>query len=294
MILGLLLSLTGALAPLGVSHILFADISRIFEFLHENSNIRYFLVSGIRTINSTIEKNFMVFFIDKGVEKLKKIMMTLLLSVLVMAACSNSTGNNNSAENEADNNQVTNNNQEDNNDNAADNNNEENEVDEPENNTNDSDETDTAEPDKPETDNNADKDEENEQSENNEAVNDNSEDNSAEEADDQTEEDQLRELGFQILQAQNDEDYEYLESKLAKGASLDEGTNTFKFETHDMEFVQEDKDNLEYRFIHEDDNDVIIVGFAVVDYETESSYTIDFQFVEDSGEWKMKDMDKNA
>jgi len=114
-------------------------------------------------------------------------------------------------------------------------------------------------------------------------------------ADDQ---EMLMDLGYEILHAQNNEDYEFLESILAEGASMDEETNTFTFENisapHDLEFVQANDSEIEYRYMEEIDSETMIVGFAVVDYEAESSFTIDFEFVQENDVWKMNDMEKNA
>ena len=111
-------------------------------------------------------------------------------------------------------------------------------------------------------------------------------------------EDALKELSYKIFAAQREEDYDFLEDKLSKGASLDKGSNTFTFDNvdypHEMEFVQTEEDNIEYRYIHEVDADTIIVGFGIVDKKTELSFTIDFEYIKENGEWKMNDMDKNA
>jgi hypothetical protein len=105
-------------------------------------------------------------------------------------------------------------------------------------------------------------------------------------------------MAYDIFIAQKKEDYEYLESILAEGATLDKDINTFSFENisypHEQEFVQTEPDHIEFRYTHEEEDGTVIVGFGVIDYETESSFTIDFQFVSENGEWKMKDMDKNA
>lgn len=108
---------------------------------------------------------------------------------------------------------------------------------------------------------------------------------------------ELKDLGFEIFKAQKEEDYDFLKSILAKGASLDQSSKTFSFKDvtypHDQEFIQVKQSDVEYRYIHEENDKNMTVGFAVVDYETESSFTIDFQFVKEKNKWKMKDMDMN-
>lgn len=109
---------------------------------------------------------------------------------------------------------------------------------------------------------------------------------------------EFMELGYDIFKAQEEEDYAYLNAIFAEGASLDKESNTFYFEDvtypHEQEFIQVKQSDIEYRYIHEEDAETMIVGFAVVDYEAEFSFTIDFEFVQENGEWKMKDMDMNA
>lgn len=198
----------------------------------------------------------------------------MLLFVFVAAACGNDSNNDhNTAENDINNNQGISNNEEN------DNNQESND---------------------PSDDNNdANVDTDDEANENGEEGQENqsSEDNEWEVDDDASVEDQLKDLSFKIFEAQREENYDFLESFIAEGVSMDEDANMFHFEgeyEHDMEFVQEPADNLEYRYVHESDGDTVYVGYGVIDNETESSYTIDFEFIQLEGEWKMKDMDKNA
>lgn len=108
---------------------------------------------------------------------------------------------------------------------------------------------------------------------------------------------ELVDLGFDIFKAQQEEDYGFLASILAKGASLDKSAKTFSFEDvtypHEQEFIQAKQSDVEYRYTHEEDDSHVIVGFAVVDDDMESSFTIDFQFVKEGKNWKMRDMDMN-
>jgi len=110
-------------------------------------------------------------------------------------------------------------------------------------------------------------------------------------------EEHLKELGFSIFNAQHEENYEFLESILSEGSTLNKKKNSFTFDDvtypHEQEFIQADPNDLEFRYTNEGDDESWIVGFAVVDYETESSFTIDFQFVHEDGDWKMNDMDIN-
>lgn len=110
-------------------------------------------------------------------------------------------------------------------------------------------------------------------------------------------EEQLTELGFNIFEAQRNEDYNYLKEVLSKGSSLNKENKSFTFENvtypHEQKFIQANKDDIEFRYTHEENAETFIVGFAVIDYEAESSFTIDFQFMKQDGEWKMNDMDMN-
>lgn len=127
------------------------------------------------------------------------------------------------------------------------------------------------------------------------------ENNNSSKADDQTEasgEEELIDLTHEIFDAQNEKDYEFLQSILSKGSKLDEENDKFIFENvtypHEQEFLtEEDIGELEFRYTHEEDADATIVGYAAVNYETESSFTIDFQFIREDGNWKMNDMDIN-
>src|SRR5699024_9028397 len=108
---------------------------------------------------------------------------------------------------------------------------------------------------------------------------------------------ELIDLAYAILDAQDKKDYTYLQSVLSSGSSLNKKKNEFSFEEvtypHTQEFLTEkDIGELEIRYTHEE-NDLVIVGFGAINYETESSFVIDFQFVKEDSAWKMKDMDIN-
>lgn len=108
------------------------------------------------------------------------------------------------------------------------------------------------------------------------------------------------ELGYAIFEAQVEEDYDYLESVLSKGSSLNKDNNTIQFDNvtypHEYEFItKNDLLNLSERYINPDgDNDEsVIVGYEVTDFATESSYIIDSQYIKEDGKWKLNDMDIN-
>ena len=105
-------------------------------------------------------------------------------------------------------------------------------------------------------------------------------------------------FGFELFDAQVDEDYDYLESVLSKGSSLDRENHTIQFDNvtspHEYEFISKaDRDNLDERYIQEEDDGSVIIGFEVIDYMNESSYIIDVQFIQEDDEWKVNDMDIN-
>src|SRR5690625_798126 len=139
--------------------------------------------------------------------------------------------------------------------------------------------------------------EDNEEETNNDGVENNGEnDNNTSEAG--STEDILAEKVYKILEAQREYDYDYLTSVLSEGSELDQENNTFTFNNvaypHDQEFLDEVvEDDLEFRYTHEEEDGIIIVGFAAIDYENESSFVIDFEFVLDGNEWMMNDMDVN-
>src|SRR5699024_9619774 len=202
---------------------------------------------------------------------MKKLLMSMLLVVLVVAACGNDANNNNDAvQNNADNNQAVSNNND--------------------GNKNDAETNDSSKSKNDTNSDNASSEDGNEQE--NQAT-----ENDEDESDDKSVEEQLKELSRTIFAAQRDEDYDYLESMLVDAGSIDKDGKVFHVEGEyedDIDFVQEPDDNFEYRYVHESDDHTVFVGYGITDYETESSYTIDFEFVQLDGEWKMQSMDKNA
>jgi len=134
-----------------------------------------------------------------------------------------------------------------------------------------------------------------------EAVDDNEEDKKSSDnnkGNEKSIEDQLVDLTYDIFAAQRNLDYDYLESVLSEGSTLDKDKKMFTFNNvkypHEQELLDEiQEDHLEYRYINDENEDYIIVGFAAIDYENESSFTIDFQYIKENGEWKMNDMDVN-
>ncbi len=121
------------------------------------------------------------------------------------------------------------------------------------------------------------------------------------ESNDENEKDKHQEivdLAYDIFDAQNDNDYDFLQSVISKGTKLDKKNNKFNFENvtypHEQEFLTDDDlGELELRYTHEENADSVIVGFGAIDYENESSFVIDFEFIKEDGKWKMNDMDIN-
>lgn len=113
-----------------------------------------------------------------------------------------------------------------------------------------------------------------------------------------TDVDDLVDFTLAIFKAQTENDYVFLESVLSSGSKLDKQTNMFTFNNatypHDQEFLT-DKNaaDLEHRYVHDDDKNSVIVGFAASDYESEYNYVIDFEFILEDGSYKMNDMDIN-
>lgn len=121
------------------------------------------------------------------------------------------------------------------------------------------------------------------------------------ESNDENEKDKHQEivdLAYDIFDAQNDNDYDFLQSVISKGTKLDKKNNKFNFENvtypHEQEFLTDDDlGELELRYTHEENADSVIVGFGAIDYENKSSFVIDFEFIKEDGKWKMNDMDIN-
>lgn|SRR5690625_1072938 len=111
-------------------------------------------------------------------------------------------------------------------------------------------------------------------------------------------EQQLIDMANKIFTAQKKKDFDYLESVRSSGTKIDRKNALFSFNNvtypHEQPFLTEDDlGEIEHRFVHETDEGSIIVGFGIINYETESSFTVDFEFVKENGSWKMNDMDLN-
>ncbi|MEI3605308.1 hypothetical protein SPD48_06345 [Pseudogracilibacillus sp. SE30717A] len=109
---------------------------------------------------------------------------------------------------------------------------------------------------------------------------------------------EIVDLAYKVFDAQNKKDYDYLESIISKGTTIEKKNNIFKFNNvtypHEQPFLtKKDVGELEFRYTHEEKADYVIVGFGAIDYENESSFTIDFEFIKENGKWKMNDMDIN-
>lgn len=105
-------------------------------------------------------------------------------------------------------------------------------------------------------------------------------------------------LAYDIFAAQDRKDYDFLKSVAAKGTTVHTGKDKFSFENvtypFEMEFfTKEDLATLELRYTHEEDN-IVHVGFGAINYEEESSFVVEFEFVKEDGAWKLLSMDINA
>jgi len=122
-------------------------------------------------------------------------------------------------------------------------------------------------------------------------------DSSEGDKEEKTTEEILVDLTYDVFTAQREKDYAFLESIISKRTSLDKDKDIFSFENvtypHKQELLTIPEDDLEYRYPHEVDAETMIIGFAAIDYENESSFTIDFEYIKENGEWKMNDMDIN-
>lgn len=100
-----------------------------------------------------------------------------------------------------------------------------------------------------------------------------------------------------IIWAQNDRNYSILKGYLGQNITLNEKNNTLKITNvdypHDADLLKGIKaENIEHRFTQDKGKDHI-VGFAVTDYETEMSYTIDLTMRVGKDSWKMLNMQIN-
>lgn len=108
----------------------------------------------------------------------------------------------------------------------------------------------------------------------------------------------VKDMATNIVWAQMDHDYSYLKSVLDDNVTLDETSNTIKFNTkeasHTFDFLTGvEKDDLEVRFVDGEETDRAIVGLAAIDYENEYSYVIEMIFNDIDGKWKLVSMDIN-
>jgi len=222
--------------------------------------------------------HYIYYLQKKGRVRVKKWIFLIGL-ILILAACNSSPSpDNNSEENDQEQNDVENENSDDS---ASDIDDEDGDVDEEEAEPSDNEDGDANQ-------------------ESNEVGTDDGTDKKSSEnkGNEKSTEEQLIDVTYDIFAAQRNLDYDYLESILSEGTTLDRDKNIFNFNNvkypHEQELLDEvEEEHLEYRFIHEESNDSIIVGFAAIDYETESSFTIDFQYIKENGQWKMNDMDLN-
>lgn len=105
-------------------------------------------------------------------------------------------------------------------------------------------------------------------------------------------------LAYDIFAAQDRKDYDFLQSVAAEGTTIDRTNNKFSFENvtypFEMEFfTKKDLGALELRYTHEEDA-IVHVGFGAINYEEESSFVVEFEFVKEGGAWKLLSMDVNA
>ena len=141
-------------------------------------------------------------------------------------------------------------------------------------------------------------DSEDESDDNDEATESDSEDEDKDEDKEDFSYDTLIELGFDIFEAQTEEDYDFLESVLSEGSSVNKDNNTLQFDNvtypHEYEFIsKEDYQVLSERYVNGNEKEGVTIGYDVTDFETESSYVIDTEFIKEDGEWKINDIDVN-
>lgn len=111
-------------------------------------------------------------------------------------------------------------------------------------------------------------------------------------------EEDMIDLAFLAFDAQAEEDYDYLESILSEGSTLNKENNTIQFDNvtypHEYEFLsKKDREFLTERYVQMKEEDRVLLGFEVTDYYDESSYVIDVVYLKENGEWKLNDMDIN-
>lgn len=100
-------------------------------------------------------------------------------------------------------------------------------------------------------------------------------------------------LAYDILEAQVNKDYAFLKDIASNEMKVDESKNRLIFDGFALDFfTEEDLGDIEYRFTHEDEGK-LYVGLASVDYEKESSFVLEFQFIEEESRWKLAYLDMN-
>ncbi|WP_199860626.1 outer membrane protein assembly factor BamD [Oceanobacillus damuensis] len=91
-----------------------------------------------------------------------------------------------------------------------------------------------------------------------------------------------------FFEAQNDKDYDYLESVIAQEVELERSNDKFIFENSngivEQSFSNINLNNLEFRFIQEN-QDIVTVGFAEVSDELNIELYLDLKNVD--GNWKL-------
>lgn len=105
-------------------------------------------------------------------------------------------------------------------------------------------------------------------------------------------------VGEDIIWAQIEQNYDFLNSIIADGVTIDEANNTIEFNTdeasHTFDFLTGiEEDDLEFRFVEGEDTDRAIVGFAAIDYENEYSYVIEMILNNVDGKWELTSIDIN-
>lgn len=100
-------------------------------------------------------------------------------------------------------------------------------------------------------------------------------------------------ISLRILSAQNNTDYEYLESVLSEEVKLDRDNNKFLVKntdsTHEQKFISGiNLENLEFRFIEMNNPESVTAGFAKVENEMNIEIYLEFKNIE--GTWKLSDI----
>ncbi len=121
---------------------------------------------------------------------------------------------------------------------------------------------------------------------------------SANKEEEDIDEEDMIDLAYLAFDAQAEEDYDYLESILSEGSTLNKENNTIQFDNvtypHEYEFLsKKDRDFLSERYVQIKGDSKVLLGFEVTDYSDESSYVIDVVYLKENGEWKLNDMDIN-